>query len=71
MVTRNKRAVYDPSLPPNVRKAREALARKGWSHAAAAEVLGRSRPHLTLVLTGKRESRRLLAEIHALPNRKS
>lgn len=70
MFTRNTRLVDDPSLPPKVRIARKTLAARGWSYRSAAPLMGVTYQHLAMVLTGRRESRRLLAAIHALPSRK-
>ena len=70
MFTRNRTLVDDASLSPKVRKARRTLKLNGWSYRAAAPVLGVSYQHIAQVLTGRRESRRLLAAIAALPNRK-
>lgn len=71
MVTRDQPSVKVSSLPRNVREARKALSLKGWSYQSAADHLGRSKGHLTEVLMGRRESRRLLEEILALPFRTS
>jgi hypothetical protein len=46
------------------------LAQKGWSYRAACRELGYTLTHLDSVLNGRRESRRLLAAIEALPDRK-
>lgn len=56
-------------LPPDVIKAREALARKGWSYRKAAPELGVFWMHLAKVLTGTRTSHSLLRRIHQLPDR--
>lgn len=69
MVTRHHALSNDPSLPANVREAREIIASRGWTLRAAAEHLGYSWGHFILVLTGQRESRRLLAAIEDLPTR--
>jgi hypothetical protein len=53
--------------PPEVQKARNTLRHKGWKQQAAAPLLGVTRQHLTLVLTGRRQSRRILAAIQELP----
>lgn len=53
-----------------VNAAREELERKGWSYRTAAPELGCSVTHLSWVLTGRRQSRRLLEAIAAMPNRK-
>jgi len=46
--------------------AKQSLKRKGWTLAAASAVLGVHRVHLSYVLNGHRESRRLLSAIAAL-----
>lgn len=56
-------------LRPEVRAAREALSRKGWSYRSAAKEIGVHHMHLTHVLTGRRFSRKLCDEIEALPVR--
>lgn len=50
--------------------AKRALKVKGWSYRTAAPALGVCYQHLAFVLTGRRESRRLLQRIAALPTRK-
>ena len=50
-----------------VQAARNALRAKGWTQAAAAKVLGVTPIHLCYVLNGRRESRRVLTAIQALP----
>lgn len=57
------------SLPLEVRRAKKTLADKGWSYRAVAPLLGVHWSHLAKVLTGRRESKRLLAAIAALPPR--
>lgn len=52
---------------PTIRAARAALKTKGWSYRRAAAPLGVHYSHLCLVLTGKRQSRSLLARITQLP----
>ena len=47
--------------------AKRQLKQQGWSLRRAAEFLGRSTPHLSLVLDGHRESRNLLARIQSMP----
>jgi len=49
--------------------AKRSLKRKGWSYRTAAPRLGVCYQHLALVLTGRRESRRLLLAIDRLPAR--
>lgn len=56
-------------FPPEVKQARKHLRITGWTYRAAAEELGVHFTHLALVLTGRRESRRLLTGIMALPER--
>lgn len=56
-----------PNRPPAVQAARNDLRRKGWSHREAAARLGVSTYHLSLVLNGRRESRRILKAIEELP----
>jgi hypothetical protein len=51
-------------------QAKVKLKSKGWSYRSAAPLLGVHYCHLCRVLTGKRESRRLLLAIDALPPRK-
>jgi transcriptional regulator len=53
--------------PPEVQQARKALRLKGWKQQQAAPLLGVTRQHLTLVLTARRRSKRLLAAIQELP----
>jgi hypothetical protein len=43
--------------------ARATLKAKGYSYRAAAPILGVSYQHICLVLTGKRESSRLIGRI--------
>mgnify|MGYP003894401437 CR=1 FL=1 len=52
---------------PEVQAARNDLRRKGWSQAEAARELGVSSVHLCYVLTGRRNSKRILTAIHNLP----
>lgn len=47
--------------------AKHQLKAKGWSYRTAAPKLGVCYQHLALVLTRRRQSRRLLAAIAALP----
>ncbi len=56
-------------LLPEVRGAREALSRKGWSYRTAADFLAVHHMHLTHVLTGRRVSRLLCRRIEKLPVR--
>jgi lambda repressor-like predicted transcriptional regulator len=49
--------------------AKLILKKRGWSYRTAAPRLGVCYQHLALVLTGRRESRRLLAAIAKLPAR--
>ena len=53
--------------PVAVQAARNALRSKGWTQAAAAQVLGITPIHLCYVLNGRRESRRVLTAIAHLP----
>jgi len=53
----------DRLLSPAVMAARKELKAKGWSYRRAAKPLRVHYSHLCLVLTGKRQSRRLLAAI--------
>lgn len=53
--------------PPQVQAARNTLRRKGWSQVQAAKALGVTPIHLSYVLNGRRESRRILREIALLP----
>jgi len=57
-----------PKRSPEVQEARNTLRRRGWTHETAAEALGVSRVHLTYVLTERRQSRRILNAIAALPD---
>lgn len=49
--------------------ARERLRALGWSYRTVAPVLGVCYVHLCFVLTGRRQSRRLLDAIADLPPR--
>jgi lambda repressor-like predicted transcriptional regulator len=49
--------------------AKRALKAKGWTYRSAAPELGVCYQHLALVLTHRRESRRLCQRIAALPAR--
>jgi transcriptional regulator with XRE-family HTH domain len=60
-------AAPNKKIPAPVQEARNTLRRKGWTQADAARVLGVSAVHLCFVLTGKRESRRILNAITHLP----
>jgi hypothetical protein len=48
--------------------AKQNLAAKGWSYRKVAPHLNVHRVHLTLVLNGHRQSKRLLTAIHHLPD---
>lgn len=54
--------------PPAVQQARELLRRKGWRQAEVARELGVTPVHLSYVLNGRRESKRILAAIADLPS---
>lgn len=69
MVTRDQRKSNDPSLSAEIKKARQSLEEKNWTMRAAARALGYSWGHFVLVMTGRRESKRLLAAVCALPER--
>lgn len=58
-----------PKLPPAVARARKHFYAAGWSYRSAAAVLGVSYQHLCQVLTGERQSRRLITAVLALPHR--
>ena len=60
-----------PNRPPAVQAARDTLRRKGWSHREAAEQLGVSTYHLSLVLNNHRVSRRILNAIQDFPENPS
>ena len=49
--------------------AKQVLKAKGYSYRQAAPVMGVCYQHLCLVLTGKRESARILRKISELPPR--
>lgn len=49
--------------------AKRILKARGWSYRAAAPALGVCYQHLACVLTGRRQSRRLLARISQLPTK--
>lgn len=53
-------------LSKPVREARRHLRRMGWTQTAVAVEAGVSREHLTKVLNGYRESRRLIEFIMTL-----
>jgi lambda repressor-like predicted transcriptional regulator len=48
-------------------QAKALLKARGWSYRAAARALGCAYQHLSYVLNGHRESRRLLSAIAKLP----
>lgn len=48
--------------------AKKTLKEKGWSYRSASPYLNVTATHLCLVLTGRRQSKRLLAAIQALPH---
>ena len=51
-------------------QAKVTLKRKGWSYRSAAQVLGITYQHLSCVLNGQRDSRRVLVAIATLPERR-
>lgn len=59
------------STKMNANEAKRYLIRKGWSYRSAAKHMGICYQHLSDVLNGRRQSRRLLAAIATLPNRKN
>ncbi len=61
-------APHATKRPPAVQAARNALRDKGWKHADVARRLGVTPVHLSFVLTGRRQSRRILDAIAELPN---
>jgi hypothetical protein len=50
-------------------QAKVTLKEKGWTYRTAAPALGITYQHLSYVLNGHRESRRVLAAIEAMPAR--
>jgi hypothetical protein len=48
-------------------KAKEMLRAKGWSNRRACQFLGISLNHISCVLNGHRQSRRLLIQISKMP----
>jgi transcriptional regulator with XRE-family HTH domain len=52
-------------------QAKRELKLKGWSYRAAAPRLGVGFVHLSRVLNGQRESKRLLTAIEELPKYKA
>ena len=54
-------------LSPEVKRARRAVWEKGYTRRALAAALGRDISHVSQVLCGHRESKRLLKAIHHLP----
>lgn len=69
MIARKQRGVNDPSSTKEVEVAKATLKKNGWSYRTAAPYLGVGYQHLAKVLTGRRESRRLLQAIGELPKR--
>jgi transcriptional regulator with XRE-family HTH domain len=49
--------------------AKVTLKRRGWSYRSAAVLLGITYQHLSYVLNGHRDSRRILAAIERIPER--
>ena len=70
MIARKRTVVNEASPSQEVAKAKETLKRKGWSYRTAAPELGVCYQHIAHVLTQRRDSKRLLAAIEALPYRK-
>jgi len=64
----DKRNVAASRLPSDVRAARKQLRTKGWSYRRAAPELGVHFVHLSQVLNGHRQSRRLISAISELPD---
>lgn len=56
-------------FPGPVTKARRHFHAHGWSYRSAAPVLGVSYQHLSQVLNGERQSRRLINAVLSLPHR--
>lgn len=54
-------------VTPEVVRARKTLIKRGWSQRRAAKQLNVSYVHLCHVLTGRRQSMRLLRAISELP----
>jgi transcriptional regulator with XRE-family HTH domain len=52
---------------PEIQAARNTLRGRGWTIASVARHLGITREHLSLVLNGRRQSRRILSAIQELP----
>jgi len=52
-------------------RAKVTLKSRNWSYRAAAPQLGVSYQHLSEVLNGRRQSRRLLARVMGLPERQA
>lgn len=69
MIPRKQNSVYLRSLSKNVREAKRTLKAKGWSYRAACAELGYSFTHFGHVLSGRRQSARLIQAIDALPER--
>lgn len=56
-----------PVITPE--EAKNRMRAKGWSDRTAAKALGCTPVHLSYVLNGHRQSRRLLERVEALPVR--
>jgi hypothetical protein len=52
-------------------QAKRRLKDRGWTNRSAAAVLGCTYQHLSCVLNGHRESRRVLEAIEGLPERRT
>lgn len=55
-------------LSRKLNRAKKILSRKGWTYRDAAPVLGVTYQHLSEVLNGHRESRRILKGIDDIPS---
>ncbi|WP_035605096.1 hypothetical protein [Haloferula sp. BvORR071] len=58
-----------PRVSRAIAAARRHFFAQGWSYRSAAPLLGVGYQHVSEVLNGRRESKRLLAAILALPAR--
>ncbi len=57
------------TMKTNNKHAKRLLRQKGWSYRSAAKQFGVCYQHLSDVLNGRRESRRLLNAIADIPQR--